>query len=296
MRITNGMLLNDTLAGEARASLQTYQLTQEASSGQKINNPSDDPAGYATVVSTDAQISVLTARQAAMSKSGGDLSLADGVLSSASDLLVQAKSLATTGADGSHDANWRANAATQVNGIIQQMIALGNTQGANGYIFGGTKTQTPPFDAAGNFSGNGTATQMEVADGVLAQTNASGAQAFTAAGGRDVIGDLKALSTALSGNNVAGIQASMGVLDTDNSQVIDARVNAGVAAERLQSSSDVIANALTAEQAARANVADADVPTVYSELSAVQTSYESALSVNRQLLTMFQTEQQLQPV
>ena len=296
MRITNGMVLNDSLASEARVSQQMYKLTQEASSGQKITNPSDDPAGYATVVSADAQISVLTSRQSAMTKAGGDLNLADGVLSAATDLLTQAKQLATQGADGGQTAASRAEAASSVNAIIQQMIAIGNTQGSNGYIFGGTKTTTPPFDASGNFTGNASTTQIEVADGVLAQTNASGANAFTAAGGRDIIGDLKALAAALSSNNVPGIQAAMGIMDSASSQVIDARVNAGVASERLQSSGDVIANALTAEQTARANVADADVPTVYSELSAVQTSYQAALSVNRQLLTMFQTEQSLGPV
>jgi flagellar hook-associated protein 3 FlgL len=224
------------------------------------------------------------------------LNLADGVLSSAGDLLVRAKQLAIVGADGTQDPASRAAAATEINAIAQQIIAIGNTQGTNGYIFGGTKTATPPFDAAGTFNGNSTTTQMEVADGVLSPTNVSGANAFTAAGGRDVVGDLKALATALSSNNIAAIQGSMGNLDADSSQIVDARVNASAAAERLQSSSDVISSALTVEQTQRANVADADVPTVYSELSAVQTSYEGALSVNRQLLTMFQTEQQLQPV
>ena len=116
--------------------------------------------------------------------------------------------------------------------------------------------------------------------------------AFTAAGGRDVIGDLQALAAALSNDDVGTIQSSVDNLTADNSQVVDARVNVGVSAGTLQSSSQVISTALTTAQTSLANESDADVPTVYSELTQVQTSYESAISVNRQVLSMFQVEQQ----
>jgi flagellar hook-associated protein 3 FlgL len=292
MRITDNMQLNDALASQASASSQMYGLTAEASSGLKINQPSDDPAGYATVSSLNAQISTLQARSSAVTAVAGDLNLANGALSSAAALLVQAQQIAVEASDGSQSASTRANSATQVNQIAQQMIGLANTQGANGYLFGGTNTSTPPFDANGNFSGNAGVTQVEIANGVTVQSNASGADAFTAAGGRNVIADLQNLATALSSNDVATIQSSVGNLTADNSQVVDAQVNVGVSAGTLQSSSEVMATALTTAQTSLANEQDADAPTVYSELTQVQTSYESAISVNRQILSMFQTEQQ----
>jgi flagellar hook-associated protein 3 FlgL len=295
MRVTNGMILENVLATQSRASEQLYNLTTQATTGLKINAPSDDPAAYASVVSSTQQIAVLQARSTAISAATANLNLADGALSSASDALVQAKQLALVASDGSQSASDRAAAATQVNQIIQTMIGLGNTQGSNGYIFAGTNTNTPPFDAAGNFSGNGTTTHVEVATGVLAASNASGAMAFTAAGGSNVIGDLQALSAALSSNNVAQIQGSLTTLDADNSQVVTARANVGVSTDLLSSSSSLIATALTADKTAQANIEDADVPTTTSALSLAQTNYESALSANRQVLTLFQTEQTLLP-
>jgi flagellar hook-associated protein 3 FlgL len=290
MRITNNMQLTDALASQARASQQMYDLTQQATSGLKINSPSDDPAGYASVVTANAQISVLQARSTAISTASGDLSLADGALSSAGDLLVQAKQIAIESADGSETATDRANSASQINQIVQQFVALGNTQGANGYIFGGTKTDTPPFDSSGNFTGNGGVMQVEVANGVVTQSNASGANAFTAAGGRNVIGDLQALATALTNNDIPTISASIDNLDADNNQVTAARVDAGGSASTLQSSSQVISSALVSVQTSAGNESNADIPTVYSELTQAQTSYEGALSVNRQILSMFQTD------
>jgi flagellar hook-associated protein 3 FlgL len=286
MRITDGMRLNDALATEARTSQQMYNLTQEASSGYKVNAPSDDPAAYASIVSLDSKIAILGARGTAATQASNDLSTADDVLSSASDVLVQAKQTALEMSNGTVDPTSRAAAAATIDGLSQSLLAIANTQGSNGYLFGGTATGAPPFGATGNFVGNSGTTQIEVADGVTAQTNVSGAAAFTAAGGRDIFADLQALSSALTSNNLPGITAGISNLASDNSQIIAARVSAGELGDRLQSSSTVIANATTEEQTQLADTQDADVAQVYSEFEASQTSYESALSVTKQILSL----------
>jgi flagellar hook-associated protein 3 FlgL len=286
MRITDGKRLNDALASEARTSQQMYNLTQEASSGYKINSPSDDPAGYATIVSLDSKIAILTARGTAATQASGDLSTADDVLSSASDLLVQAKQTAIEMSNGTVDAASRAAAASSISGVAQSLVSIANTEGSTGYLFGGTATGSPPFDATGNFLGNAGTTQIEVADGVTAQTNVSGAAAFTAAGGRNIFADLQTLSTALTNNDVPGITAGIANLTSDNSQIIAARVSAGELGDRLQSSSTVITNATTEDQSELADTKDADVAQVYSEFEASQTSYQSALSVTKQILSL----------
>ena len=48
----------------------------------------------------------------------------------------------------------------------------------------------------------------------------------------------------------------------------------------------MISNSLTDEQTSLANTQDADVAQVYSEYESAQTSYESALSVNKQILSL----------
>ena len=86
MRITDGMRLNDALTSQARTSQQLYDLTQEASSGYKINSPSDDPAAYASVVSLESRMAVLQSRSTAATEASSNLSIADSVLSSISSL------------------------------------------------------------------------------------------------------------------------------------------------------------------------------------------------------------------
>jgi flagellar hook-associated protein 3 FlgL len=287
MRITESIRISTALSGEETASSRLNDLTRMSSSGVKVDAPSQDPAAYARIVNADGQITLMTARQTTIDSASSDLGLADTTLSSASDLVQQAHSLALEMANGSMSAADRANAATQIQGIRSQLIAVANTKGANGYIFGGTQTGTPPFDATtGAFTGNGQTKSIEVADGVTATANASGADAFTAAGGSDVLADLDNFATALSSNNLTGISSAISQLDADHSQIVGAQVQVGISENRLSSASDVITNALAAVKTARSADADIDAPQVLSDLTATQTAYEQALSVTKQILSM----------
>lgn len=284
MRITESMTLNTVMQSESTASQRMAALSAQASSGLRISQPSDDPTGFASLVQQDAQIGTVTARQSAAKLAAGNLNLAESTLDQASTLVQQAQSVAVEAANGTQTAATRADSAKQVDALRSQLLALANTQGSNGYLFGGTKTTTPPFDSSANFVGNDSTTQVEVATSVLAASNASGAQAFTAAGGRDVFGDLQALSTALSSNDTAGIQSSIDNLTTSFDQVVSARVDAGERAGRLSSASTAMSTALTQMQINRSNVADADAPSTFSNLEAAQLAYQQAISVNQNVL------------
>jgi flagellar hook-associated protein 3 FlgL len=286
MRITDSMMLGTALLDESRNAQSLATLSQESASGNLISQPSDDPAGFGTLVSLDARLTVLQGRGVAATTASQNLDLASNALSSASDILDQAKQIALEGASGSDDAQSRAEAATEVNGLVAQMISLANTEGPSGYIFGGTLTSAPPFDAAGNYSGNSGVTRVAVADGVLVDSNASGADAFTVAGGSNVIADMQALATALSGNDVAGINASIGQMDADQQQVTAVMVQAGANSSTLQASTTLIASLTTATETARSTVDNAQTPTVYSELAATETAYQASLSVTQQILSL----------
>jgi len=284
MRITEAMTLNGVLESESRVSQRLNTLTTQASSGLAVSQPSDDPAAYASVVQRNAQIGNVQARSSAATEAAGNLNLAETTLDQASTLMSQASQVAIEASNGTMDASARADAAKQVDGIRQQMLALANTQGSNGYLFGGTRTNAPPFDATGNFVGNDDVTHVEIADGVLAVSNASGAAAFTAAGGQNVLADLQTLSTALTNNDLPGIQTSIGNISASGTQLIAARLDAGERAGRLTSASDAMTNALTQMQISLGSVENADPATTFSNLQATQLAYQQAVQVNKQVL------------
>jgi flagellar hook-associated protein 3 FlgL len=287
MRITDSILISDALLDQSRASVQLAALSQESASGNLINTPSDNPTGFSMVASIDARLTVLQGRNSVATSAANNIDVASGALSSASDLLDQAQQIAIENANGTIDPATRAQAAVQVQGLVQQMIQLGNTEGTNGYLFGGTDTSTPPFDPAGNFTGNNNVTQVAVADGVLVNSNVSGADAFTSAGGgSNVIADMKALATALSNNDVPSITSSISQMETDREQVTGVMVEAGATSNTLQASAQLMSNLTTSTLTARSTIDNAATAQVYSELQSTQLAYQTALDVTQQVLSL----------
>jgi flagellar hook-associated protein 3 FlgL len=285
MRITQQMMVTSALQSEATATDQMQTLSQQASSGLKVSQPSDDPAAWASIQETTAQIGVVQARSSAATQAAGNLNLAESTLDSATNLMTQAQSLAVEASNGTESAASRSDLADQVTSIMQQLVALANTRGSTGYLFGGTATNTPPVDSSGNYQGNSNVTHVEIADGVLAISNADGASAFSSAGGRDPFADLQTLATALSSNDVAGIQSSITNLQASSAQILAARIDTGLSASRLTSAATVMSNTVTQLQVQNSTLADADAASTLSNLTAAQTAYEAAIEVNKQILS-----------
>jgi flagellar hook-associated protein 3 FlgL len=261
------------------------KASKVASSGNRVSAPSDDPVAYAASMREDARISLLEARSKTSDRTTSDLDSAETSLASAGDLLIRVREIALQAANGSSSPESRADASIEVDSLQQSLLGLANTRGPNGYIFGGTQTDKPPFDSNGAFVGNDNSVRVEIADGVTTNANASGSRAFTSAGGRDIISDLKNLVTALKGNDVNSIRSSLDQLDSGQRQVTGARVESGLSAERIRSASDVISNALVVVKSARAKDVEADTVEAFSDLQMAQTAYSRGIEVTREILS-----------
>lgn len=286
MRVSDGMRVSMVTWLRGRTAERMDRLTREAASGERVGAPSDDPAAYAFRVRGEARLDLLEARKNAASLAADDLRIAEGTLASATELLARARELAVQMSNGSVDAATRAATARQVRDLRAAMIGLANERGARGYLFGGEKTDGPPFDASGSFLGNDRVLYVETSDGSLAEANASGARAFTAAGGQDVFATLESLALALEGNSVAQIQASIGALEGAHRQVVVSRVATGMAAERLGLAVTAIEDGRAAARQALASATEADVTSTYSDLVGVQGSYERSLEVLKRALSL----------
>lgn len=284
MRITENMTLSAARRGQAQATKRMNDATRVAASGQRVNAPSEDAVAWSSAVGHDARIQRMEGRLRTSDRVTADLDLAESSLASAGDLMEQARALAVQGANGSLDARARADLGRQVTDIRSAMIALADTHGAGGYIFGGTRTDAAPFDAFGTFSGNDVETRVEVADGVTARSNASGARAFTAAGGRDVFADLQTLANALTTDDVLTVRSSITSIDAGHTQLVAARVETGLGSERFRSAAEVTNNALINARSARASEVEADLPSALTDLTTTRAAYERGVAVTREIL------------
>ena len=197
------------------------------SSGKKINKPSDDPAGTAKVSALSTAISKLGQYSKNMDDVSSKMKLADSVLISAHNLLQKASEVATQEATGTVTADSRAAAAKEVDTMFQQLVQIGNTSVGGKYIFAGYKNSTPPFDQSGNYVSDSNVIQSEIGAGNFTQSNIPGDSIFSAAGGVDIFGALKNLSTALAANDTAGIGSAMDQINAAYSQLEASQAQVG---------------------------------------------------------------------
>lgn len=287
MRVTDNARLLGVLRNNAISTNRLTTASRRASAGARVSKPSDDPVAYTTSVRRGSTIANMVSRSRTARAAADELTVAEGALDSATELLAQAKSLAVQGANETLSANDRGALALQVAGVRDQLLDLANTRGAGGYVFAGSRTDTAPFDITGTFSGNDGVMRVPVSDGVAPRMNVSGAKAFTIAGGTDVFAELSALTTALSTNDLVGIRSAIGTVQKSYEQVVSVQVDSGLAIERLHSAADVIDTASLAVGQARArDVGADDLAGLATELSAASNSYSQSLTVTKTLLSL----------
>lgn len=284
MRITDSMIFDSVVANIGLLQGRLPQASRQAQTGERISAPSDDPVGAAQLARVQASIDQTDAYRATIQSARGDVELAEGALANISDLFSSAKEIALQAGTGTVTSETRTVMANEVTEMQQEFVSLTNTKGGAGYVFSGTATGTPTFSSAGVFQANSADRNAEIAPGQTVAINVSGAQAFTAAGGRDVYGDLQALQTALAANNVSAIQATVSNLDKSYRQIVNARAGSGITLDRFETADSAHQSVGLALASSRHQIADANPAQAFSTLAAVQNSLQQALEASRTTL------------
>jgi flagellar hook-associated protein 3 FlgL len=264
---------------------QLTAASQVASSGQKINAPSDDPVAAAQLARVRASIAQSSSYQSTITSVQGDLTLTESSLASAGDVVASAQQLAVEAGNGSIPASDRQAMAGQIAQLQSQLLSIANQKGANGYIFAGSQTSSAAFSAAGVFQGDSNDRVADVGPGNTAVVNVSGAKAFTAAGGVDVFATLTALQTALSNNDMSGIGAGVNALNQAGSQISAAQSDAGIKLDRLSTASSVQQQTQLTLTSTQSSLADADPAQAYSQLATMENAVQQAIDTSRVTLS-----------
>lgn len=287
MRITESMRLALVQSQLDRNNTRLHELTRKATSGLEVERPSDGPAAYASITRRDAKLSRLQTRSETLQRAQGDLEVAESSLAAAGDVMIRARELAVQMADGTYDATERAAAAKEIDVMREQLIAIANTRGSRGYLFGGSATSTPPVDATGAFIGNDATMPVEYADGQTMAANVSGSAAFTSAfGGRDIFVDLADLSALLNADDAAGVHGMISAMDEGHRQIVATRADAGVRIDRLGSALDITAEALNVTTSQQVDEQAIDPNKTYLDLQAAQQALERTLTVTQRIISM----------
>lgn len=129
---------------------QRVQAAQERlASNSRINRPSDDPDGAASVLRLRTAQAMIDVFKRNVGAAEDSLAATDAALDSYETILERARALLTQGASGTANAEARATVAAELDGLRERALALANTRHGDSYLFGGTRQDAPPFDSTG---------------------------------------------------------------------------------------------------------------------------------------------------
>jgi flagellar hook-associated protein 3 FlgL len=277
------MIFDRAAQAAAQARDRLEQATDQTSTGLRVVHPGDDPTAAGLAVTHHQHQAREEAILSATGRANDEISSADGALDNLTNLVSRARELAVQLSNASYSADERASGAGEVTGLLKSAIGLLNTEVGGRYIFGGTRDASAPFDATGAYTGDANARQVEIAPGVL-QTVSLRADVIAkgAGGGADVLQTLQDLATALSANNVAGVQAALDPLDTSIKQIATGRAQAGTAMDVLDSAGTAATAARDASREAAAHETEVDTIQAASQLALAQRALDATLTASAQ--------------
>ncbi len=286
MRVTDNMRLGSALSSLSSLRSQHLRATREASTGLRVLAPSDDPAAAARLTRIQRMQSDGEAISRSLVMGRVDLELAEGTLASSADLMKRAKELAMTAANDSLPADARASVADEVASIREALRGLANTKSSRGSIFAGSKTDGEAFDTSFTYQGDDYEHTIRSGGNSQVTINASGARAFTAAGGRDIFTDLEALETALRDNDGASVRASLDVLERGHEQITRERARTGVQLNRVAQGEEVLSELKLLYESQKSEVAGVDPAESYTKLITLEQAVQRSISVTERLLSV----------
>ena len=294
MRITNNIVLRNSLAGLQRNSSEIQRLQTQLSSGIKVQTSSDDPTAASQIMASSSSLTALDQYKRNIDSATSRSAAEETALDQVNDILARAKELTLSQASDTATPATRLVAAKEMEQLFKQVVSIGSTRFGDAYLFGGDKATTSPFTVTGTGAGldftssNPAGTQMvQTGAGQSMIATHDGKEAFLDSG---ILTAMRDATKAMAAGDQATTVGSLAGLDTafDNVQLLlgdsGARTNGlQVAAQNL---SALKVNLTTY----RSGLQDIDIESAVTQLVQKQTAYQAAMMATSKVLSMSLTD------
>ena len=296
MRVATNAFTENFLNQVGTLRAQQDRLQQQTGSGLKLSLPEDNPGAMASVLNLQAQASANTQYQTNISNLQSQATTTYDALNSLKTITNRLGEIATL-ADGTKGPSELATYATEVDQLLQQALALGNTKDSSGnYIFGGTDSGTAPYvattDASGNitgvtYQGNTSVASAEIGPGVTVSSQIPGGNT-TGSGtrglftdtryGADLFNHIITLGQNLKSGNTAAISSTDApAISKDEDNLLYQVTANGLLQTRLEAAGNLATQTGQTITSQVSNLTDADMAQTLTQFSQAQTAYQAAL-------------------
>jgi len=216
-RITHQTAIAEAISSTAKINLRLADLQRQASSGLRIERPSDSPQEIGQLIRQKVRNSRLESTQQNVRSSASRLNESVSRLLGINSSLVRAKEIAIEAPQSSE----RQVLAREIDTILEGVVRHANSRNDDGYFFSGSAVDQEPFEAVRDAAGQIVSVEYRGSDEVtLVSVGDAGAVEVNPAG-PDVFGLSERRSTIYTGNT--GAQSGAGTDSGTGTAVLEVR-------------------------------------------------------------------------
>ncbi len=280
MRVTAAQVYRSQLRQTRNKSADAFQAQAKAISGRRILRPSDDPAGAARSVRIREMRGDIGTARGKIDTVGDELLHQEQALGSMTNLISRARELAIQMANPTSSSGDRASAAVEIDQLHSGLIALSNTRIGDKRLFAGSQTDGDAFDTSGTYLGDSNTISVQAHLTATVQVTLAGdALLRGASGGPDIVQALSDLETALSADNLTGIQNALTDLEESTDWIIQQRSLVGSRMQLVDTLDTHLEDLEVNMVQEQSEIEDADTIEAFSEVVRTKQAFEAALQV-----------------
>lgn len=145
-RVPNLLASQLLLSSISRTNVSLLNVQSQMASGKRVTRFSDDAIGASAISVLLDRLKVGNQTLSNLSSADNSVSYLDTSIGDATDLVREAKSIASGQIGVTSDAATRKNQAVVIDGMVRQLLQLANRSTNGVYIFGGSTATQPPIE------------------------------------------------------------------------------------------------------------------------------------------------------
>jgi flagellar hook-associated protein 3 FlgL len=281
MRVTNTMQLMQSQRNLQSAKSSLADLTDQASTGIKLNKPSDDPMGTANLLAIKRQQAQSTQYVRNANDGNAWLGTADSALSGIGNDMTRLRNLTIEAASGTNSDASLKSIADEMQAIKKDMLALANTQYQGRTVFAGTSDAGSAYDTTTyTFAGSTNASvQRRIGPELTVQVDVNGSQVF-GDGANSVFKFVDDLSAAVAAGG--DVTTRIATLDQYADRITAAHATVGASQNRISSAKALLDTQSNTLKQSRSDIESIDAADAILQLQSQSNAYQMALSVTAQ--------------
>ncbi len=299
-RVTNATIFDAAIENIRQNRLALQKLQLQVGSGRRIHTVSDDPAAAAQLLGLQRTIDRVGQFQKNITAARGTLDPSFSTLSDVSGRLIRLRELAVQADIETEQFDL---IQPEVEELLEEVIRLANSRSGTGYLFGGYRPETAPFDSSGNFVGVPPMTplpaalmgeiEVELGESATITTNLLGATLFKGdadgdgspdAGQVDIFQVVADFRDALAAKDTSGIFDAIGEIDQAHDQVLKAQGIASARVNRLLVAETQLQSLEVTLEKERSGIEDIDFTAAATKLVNAETTLQASLAVTARIL------------